>query len=68
MRKICLGLIIHPIIEVLRDRIETPIQVQNSHIDKWDGKMNLELNSYTYGQLIYDKETRIHNGDKTVSS
>lgn len=68
MRKICLGLIIHPIIEVLRDRIETPIQVQNSHIDKWDGKMNLELNSYTYGQLIYDKETRIYNGDKTVSS
>ena len=30
--------------------------------------MNLELNSYTYGQLIYDKETRIYNGDKTVSS
>ena len=27
-----------------------------------------EINTHTYGQLIYNKETRTYDGEKTVSS
>ena len=36
----------------------------NRHTDQW--KMMENSESYTFGQLINDKEARIDNGEKTV--
>ena len=41
---------------------------KNRYIDQWNRKENTEIIPHTYGQLIYAKEARIYNGEKTISS
>ena len=38
------------------------------HIDQWNRIESTQMNPHTYSQLIYTKEARLYNGDKTVSS
>ena len=42
---------------------------KNRYLHQWN-KIELEINSHTHGQLIYDKEGKniTYNGEKTVSS
>ena len=35
--------------------------------DQWNKKESPEINPHTYGHLILTKETRIYNGEKTIS-
>ena len=35
--------------------------------DQWNKLEGPEINPCTYGYLIFDKEARIYNGDKTIS-
>ena len=37
-------------------------------MDQWNRIESPEVNPHTCGQLIYDKEARIYNGEKTLSS
>ena len=40
----------------------------NRYMDQWNRIKSSEINSHTYGQLIFNKEARIYNGEKTISS
>ena len=40
---------------------------KDRNIDQWNKKESPEVNPRTYGQLIFDKEARIYNGEKTIS-
>ena len=42
-------------------------QHKNRNIGQWNKMVNPEINQHTYGQLVYDKEVRIYNGEKIVS-
>jgi len=41
---------------------------KNKNIDQCNSIESPDINSCIYGHLIYDKEGRLYNGEKTVSS
>ena len=40
---------------------------KDRNIDQWNKIESPEVNPYTYGNLIFDKEVQIYNGEKTIS-
>ena len=40
---------------------------KDRNIDQWNKIEGQEINPHTYGHLIFDKEARIYNGEKTIS-
>ena len=36
-------------------------------MDQWNRRYSPKINLHTYGQLIFDKEARINNEEKTLS-
>ena len=40
----------------------------HKNIDQWKNTEIPEINLCTHGHLIFDKEAKIYNGEKTVSS
>ena len=43
------------------------VLAQDRNIDQWNKTESPEINPCTYGHLIFDKEARIYNGEKTIS-
>ena len=40
---------------------------KTENIDQWNKIESPEINPCTYAHLIFDKEARIYNGEKTIS-
>ena len=40
---------------------------KDRNVDQWNKIENPEINLHTYGHLIFDKEGKIYNGEKTIS-
>ena len=40
---------------------------KDRYIDQWNKIETAEIIPHTYGHLIFDKEARIYNGEKTIS-
>ena len=40
---------------------------KDRNIDQWNKIETAEIIPHTYGHLIFDKEARIYNGEKTIS-
>ena len=40
---------------------------KKKNIDQWNKIESPEINLHTYGHLIFDKEARLYNGEKTIS-
>ena len=40
---------------------------KDKNIDQWGKKESPEINQHTYGHLLFTKEARIYNGEKTIS-
>ena len=44
------------------------VHYKNKNIDQRKRIESTEINPYTYGQLTYNMEARVYNGEKRVSS
>lgn len=42
--------------------------LKDRHVDHWHRTESPEINPSVYGQIIFDKNIRLHNGENTASS